>query len=60
MGILLDDDHPPSRYIIRRESLGRRRKFWTVREVFGDRKLVTAFASKSEASGWIVRKEMRK
>ena len=60
MGLLVDDDHPPSKYFIRHESLGRRRKFWTVREIFGDKKLVTAFASKSEASGWVMRKEMKK
>ena len=60
MGQMLDDDHPPSRYCIRKEGLGRRRKLWTVREVFGDRKLVTAFATKSEASGWIMRREMKK
>ena len=60
MGQILDDDHPPSRYCIRKEGLGRRRKLWTVRGVFGDRKLVTAFATKGEASGWIMRKEMKK
>ena len=60
MGQMLDDDHPPSRYCIRKEGLGRGRKLRTVRELFGDRKLVTAFATKSEASGWIMRKEMKK
>ena len=56
---LIEDDHPPSCYIIRHERLGRKRKFWTVREGVGDRKLVTAFATKSEASGWIFRKELK-
>ena len=56
---LIDDDHPPDAYIIRHEKLGYGRKVWSVRERVGEKKVVTAFASKKEASGWIHRREIR-
>ena len=49
-------DKPPS-YTMRKERLGNHRKFWTVR---CDGRFVTAFATKSEAVGWIYRKETTK
>ena len=55
---LLDDDHPPDDYIIRHEKLGYGRKVWSVRENVGEKKVVTAFGSKKEASGWINRREI--
>ena len=56
---LLDDDHPPDAYIIRHEKLGVGRKLWAVRKNTGEKKVVTAFASKKEASGWILTREIR-
>ena len=56
---LQDDDHPPDAYIIRHEKLGVGRKLWSVREKVGVQKVVTAFGSKKEASGWILRKEIQ-
>ena len=56
---LLDDDHPPDAYIIRHEKLGVGRKVWSVREKVGVQKVVTAFGSKKEASGWILTREIR-
>ena len=55
---LLDDDRPPDAYIIRHEKLGYGKKVWSVRENIGEKKVVTAFGSKKEASGWIYRREM--
>ena len=46
-------DKPPS-YSVRKEQLGNHRKYWTVR--YG-KKFMTAFASKSDAQGWIYKRE---
>ena len=51
---LQEDDDVPLPYIICHENLGYGRKeFWSVRDIKGEKKLVTAFATKKEANSWL-------
>ena len=51
-------DKPPS-YTVRKESLGRHKKFWVVREKFGDKKMATVMSSRAEACSWVFQQEKR-
>ena len=51
-------DKPPS-YIVRKESLGRHRKFWVVRENCGQKKVATVMGSRAEACTWVMIKEKK-
>ncbi len=41
-------------YTIRKESIGRQKKYWVVREKYGDKKIATVMGSKAEASTWVM------
>ena len=51
-------DKPPS-YTVKKESIGRHRKFWVVRENFGNKKMATIMGSRAEACTWVMVKEKR-
>ena len=51
-------DKPPS-YTVRKESLGRHKKFWVVREKFGSKKVATVMGSRAEASTWVMIRQRR-
>ena len=44
-------------YTVKKESLGRHRKYWVVREKFGIRKVATVMATKAEACTWVMFRE---
>ncbi len=46
-------------YTVKKESLGRHRKYWGVRENFGDKRIATVMATKAEASTWVMVKEVK-
>ena len=46
-------------YTVRKESLGRERKYWVVRENFGDKKIATVMTTKAEASTWVMVKGVK-
>jgi|TARA_B100000029_G_scaffold499215_1_gene569317 hypothetical protein len=54
----MEIDKPPS-YIVRKESLGRQKKYWVVRENFGQRKVATVMGSRAEACTWVMVKERK-
>ena len=41
-------------YKIRKESIGRHKKYWVVRENFGDRRIATVMGSRAEACTWVM------
>ena len=41
-------------YKIKKESIGRHKKYWVVRENFGDRRIATVMGSKAEACTWVM------
>ena len=51
-------DKPPS-YIVRKESLGRHRKYWVVRENCGQKRVATVMGSRAEACTWVMVKEKK-
>ena len=46
-------------YTVRKESLGRQRKYWVDRENFGDKKFATVMTTKAEASTWVMVKGVK-
>ena len=51
-------DKPPS-YTVRKESLGRHKKFWVVREKFGKKRVATVMGSRAEACTWVMIRQKR-
>lgn len=41
-------------YKIRKESIGRHKKYWVVRENFGVKRIATVMGSKAEANTWVM------
>ena len=56
-----EEDEPPliCKYKVRYEKLGIGKKLWSVRYNEKDKRVVTAFATKKEAKGWINTNERR-
>ena len=46
-------------YKIRKESIGRHKKYWVVRENFGDRRIATVMGSRAEACTWVMIREVK-
>ena len=44
-------------YKIKKESIGRHKKYWVVRENFGDRRIATVMGSRAEACTWVMIRE---
>ena len=46
-------------YKIKKESIGRHKKYWVVRENFGVKRIATVMGSKAEACTWVMIREVK-